>query len=341
MEKISKSGNPLLTFLSCLFLAIALASCGGKDVEIENGNGSIGPFGGPSSQATETTFQIGDTWGAYQVTAQGLNNLNNFVYTQLATNMVKINTTFAAGSGFYIGKYQGEHLIATSAHVLDNVPSCSILPVIITFSLGQQKYNCKAVSTWKDIDFAIITLKKKTSEEDEEDSFLASLNPLQFDFNTKLRKGEPLFTGGHGTFNNPNYRLTINSDADCMIYSQTGETKKLTDPRQASVLNVPSFAVGCDISSGDSGGPAVSRSTGLVQGVIWSTKTPKPARFRSRTFLRDAWQTSNPEIWDHMAYAVSASDIRARLIRWTEAVKRSRPMRKRREMILSLLGLNF
>jgi len=342
MDKTPKSVSSLNPFLIGFFLLILLTACGGKDVEIDQVPGGSGLFGGgPSSTQEETTYQIGETWGAYPVTAQGLNSLNNFVYTQLATNMVKINTTFGSGSGFYLGKFENEHLIATSAHVLENVPSCTILPVIITFSLYNEKYNCKqVVSIWKDIDFAIIALRKK-KERNDSDEFLARINPLKFDFKTPIRKGMPLFSGGHGNFNNPSYQLTINSDADCMIYSQTGEVRDLLDDRQDGLIKVPSFAIGCDISFGDSGGPAIDRSTGLVQGVVWSTKTPKPATFRSRTFLSDLWQTDGPEIWDHMAYAVPATEIRASLIRWTEAVKRSRLMRKRRQMILSLLGLDF
>jgi hypothetical protein len=257
--------------------------------------------------------------------------------------MVKINTTFSSGSGFYLGQYEGEHLIGTSAHIFKKIPSCSILPVVVTFSLANEKYYCaKVVGAWREIDFAIITLKKKSKRgEDETDKFLESINPLQFAFDTQIRKGEALFTGGHGKHNNPNSKLTINSDSDCMIYSQTGEEKKLSDPRQRSSLSVPSFAIGCDISSGDSGGPAIARNTGLVHGVIWSTKTPKPVRFRSRTFLTDLWQTNNAEIWEHMAYAVSARSIKERLIRWTQEIKRSRPMRKRRQIVLSLLDLNF
>lgn len=298
------------------------------------------PTGSGNSQTqrnyTASDFQIGETWGATPITRSFIQDENDFVISRLASNIAQITTPESKGTAFYLGKHNGEHIMATNAHVLKNVPSCMVLPVVFRFSLLKLTYTCsKIISIWRDVDFALLAINVDVASE----SFLNELNPLELAFKNDIIKDTLVYTSGYGEFNNPSNQLTLKNDDDCRIYSATNTFKRLRDPEKLGAKSIPSFAVGCDISPGDSGSPIVDRQTGEVLGLIWSTQTPKPITMRSSTFLQGLRSQENPEIWEHMAYGIPVMEIHKELLKYVRETRLSWPMRKRRKVVLSLLGL--
>ena len=83
-----------------------------------------------------------------------------------------------------------------------------------------------------------------------------------------------------------------------------------------------SFALGCEVSHGDSGSSIVNRLTGEVIGIIWTGRIPKAERVQ-RTSHLDLILDENDqdEIWGQLSYAVPAEKIKDFLINDIEANK--------------------
>jgi hypothetical protein len=320
-----------------LMLGLSLSiftSCGGEP-ELQIG-------ASPTDQAQQVSFnsdpfQIGSTWGAEEVTSNFLNTENSFEITRAAVNTVYIRTLFAKGTGFFLGEHNGDMLVATNAHVLKNIPSCTVSPVIIDFNSINLTYTCsKVIGIWRSIDFAIISLNTNPTSH----RALSRIEPLQFDFKADILKNNLLMTIGHGDKNSSGSKLTLKRDEDCRVYSPSEQFKRLKNPVEKDALSVLSFAMGCDIAPGDSGSPVMDRKTGKVLGIAWSTYSPKPAIVRSQAYMERLREQESEDVWEYLSYAVPASEIRQELIRWTYQVQRSRIMAKRRETILRLLNID-
>ena len=333
MKQLSPLRGFTNIFILKLGLLLALASCGGNpDVTLG------GAAGGDDTQGIQSgeNFQIGASWSAKPLTISSVQEENNFVIARLASNAVKVSTIFAKGTGFYLGRHNGNHIVATNAHVLKNIPSCSVSPVILQFSVFNAAFSCsKIIGIWRDIDFALISLETNSGNE----AFLDEINPLKMAFNKDIQRDALVYSAGFGQYRNSNSQLTLKNDEDCRVYSPTNVFARLQDPTRLGSKKVASFAIGCDISPGDSGSPIIERDTGDVLGIVWSTQMPKPITIRSQTYMQDLRRRDTDSVWKHLSYAVPASEIRAELLRWTEKVRRSRPTQKRRDTVSSLLGL--
>lgn len=320
-----------------LILGLSLSfftSCGG-DPELQIGASPTDQGQGNSSTFNSEPFQIGPTWGAEKVTSNLLQNENSYNITKAALNTVYIRSLFAKGTGFFLGEHNGDMLVATNAHVLKNIPSCTVSPVIVGFKTMNLTYTCsKVIGIWRSIDFAIISLNTTPSSKRR----LQAMDTLEFDFKADITKNNMLFSTGYGDKNSTGAFLTLKRDEDCRVYSETEEFLRLGNPNEKDAREVPSFAMGCDISPGDSGSPVMDRRTGKVIGIAWSTYTPKPVTLRSSAYMERLRSEASDDVWKYLAYAVPASEIRQELIRWTYRVERSRIMTKRRETILSLLN---
>lgn len=333
---IGKRTFLILTIFSML-LASTLSSCGGSK-EIIGGAPASGPSGSNTPAYTANDFQIGETWDARPLSLETLHDENNFIVSRMASNIAQITTPIAKGTAFYLGRHNGSHLMATNAHVLKNILSCRVSPVIFRFTIFGVTMKCDSIITIRrDIDFALLSVETN----DVSQSFLEELNPLKFAFDRDVNRNVPVYTAGYGEFLNPEGKMTLKDDRDCRIYSKTNDFRKLLDPEKIESKKIPSMAVGCDISPGDSGSPIVNRVSGEVMGIIWSTQTPKPITMRSRLFLDNLQNDPEPEIWEHMAYGIPASVIKRELIRFIDETRLSWPTRKRRKTVQALLGLDF
>lgn len=312
-----------------------LASCGG-DPKLE-----IGPGPGDGNNAQEMqefrdSLQIGPQWSAEALSHELLNQENDYPLTKAALNTIYIRTLFAKGTGFFLGEYNGDLLVATNAHVLKNIPSCTVSPVILDFKFLNRSYSCsKVIGIWRSIDFALITI----AAEGRARKYLQGIDPLKINFNAPIVKNNLLMTSGYGQQANARAILTIKRDDDCRVYSETEEFANLDNPVEKEASLVPSFAIGCDIAPGDSGSPVMDRKTGEVLGLVWSTYTPKPVIIRNQIYMQRLRDEANDDVWRYLSYAVPASKIKRELVSWTYRIQRSRIIAKRRATVMTLLGL--
>lgn len=318
--------------LKGIFLSLLLSfftSCGGGE------ESSLAPF--PSTeekvedtQSEESTLQVGPTWDAKIVSKEFLRERNDFLTTKLSENTVKVSTFHNKGTGFYLGKYRGLHIIATSAHVLTNVAGCGLSTVFIQFPLAEKVFTChQLIGIFADVDFALMAIKS-------ESPFFDNLNPLKLAKEMPL-KGAPLLSTGFGNERNSDLNMTLKEDKHCTTFSETDELKRISNQDEQKPRSIPSVAVGCDFSQGDSGSPIIDKEQGEVIGVTWSIMSPKAKLIKSEAYLDQLLSTSDSAVWRNLALAVPAFEIRQSLIRWTNLVSVSLPMRKRRLIVEEIL----
>lgn len=333
-----KCFKKMIPMLFALSLVAGLSSCGSKK--------EIGEYPGTSKDVGITDivvsdFQIGDSWTAKKLSRNLLLQENNFNLSRAAESTLQIRTPWAQGTGVYLGEHNGRHLVGTNAHVLDNIYSCQTqkLAIVAKFTLGNAVFTCESlIATWADVDFAIFVL---TVDSEAQSDYLETVNPLKFNFDIPYSKNRPLYSIGHGNANNPDSVMTIKYDEDCRIYSATNEIRRLKNPHNPDALKIPSFAIGCDISPGDSGSSVIDSETGDLIGVVWSTQRPKPAIVRTRGYMNQLRTDEDDSIWQSLAYAIPAVEIKATMIRWYNRTKRSTAMRERRQAVKELLNLGF
>ncbi len=319
-------------------LFMGLAACGGSQSDsIHN------PVELEKKQEVEagfTPYQIGPTWDAKIVTSSYLRQRNDYLTSKIALSTLKISTPWASGTGFFLGLVNNQFLVATSAHVLKNIPSCMALPVHGIFSLQNKSFRCRnIIGIWHDIDLAIFTIKENRGED-----FLGKINPLQFDFEDPYNHGTALTSIGYGSFNNPDGHPTLKESRDCMIYSPSGQFARVkrTDSEANKVVaqEITAFATGCDISPGDSGSAIVNTQSQRVIGVMWATSSPKPVKVMTDDYLDRLiqGQEDSNDVWKYMSYGVSARTIKQRLLDWTNEVNRGGfGLQRRIETILKLI----
>ncbi len=301
---------------------LGLFSCGSKNAD--SINNPVGPQTKQEVQAGFSSYQIGPSWDARVVTNSYLSERNDYLTSKLALSTLKISTPWSIGTGFFLGEVNKQFLVATSSHVLKNIPTCMALPVHGIFDIQGKSFRCrKIIGIWPDIDLAIFTIRENSGED-----FLGKINPLKFDFNDPYIHGTPLTSIGYGSFNNDQTRPTLKESRDCMIYSPTGQfarVKKSENETNDNVANeVVAFATGCDISPGDSGSAILNIQSKKVIGFFWATSTPKPEKVTTDQYLDDliAGKEDSNDVWKYMSYGVSSRHIKQRLLDWTNEVHR-------------------
>ena len=250
----------------------------------------------------DSRYQVGSEWGKKALTREGLDAYPpSFRKAALATLRV------GGATGFYVGEYNGYHIVATNHHVMPRASSC--LGRSVRFKLLEKSFVCKKFfGHWTDIDFALFAIEVNKPE----DVTLLSKIKLSMDFNSQPFPGQELLTIGFGVANNPVRRIVGNIDSDCKVFSEQGDFRFMADP---DVLNPGpykawSFALGCDVSHGDSGSAIVDRESGQVVGIIWTGKIPKASKVQNSDYLDDMLASNSPEIWMELNYAVPASKIK-------------------------------
>jgi hypothetical protein len=252
-------------------------------------------------------YQIGSEWGKVRVTQAMLNTESPaFVRAVSATGRLPVG-----GTGFYLGKFNDSHVIATNHHVCPTKKSCDGHK--INFPVLKKKFKVTGFYiTLPEIDLTLLKIKVKPEE--EADLLKVAKN---FSFGIDVTKGMELLTAGFGIGGNPGEVLMVNQDSDCKVYSENGEYRLMADPdtMNPGTYKAWSFAHSCDISHGDSGSAMVERSTGDVVGIVWTGKLPKSSYVQSSSALIALLQNPTEEIWEELAYAVPAPKIRSVLKR--------------------------
>lgn len=246
-------------------------------------------------------YRLGDEWGKKRVTEAGLKvESMAFVRASQATALLPVG-----GTGFYLGKFNGKHVMATNHHVCPNERDC--VGDKASFRLLKKSFTMtKLYATLPNIDLALLELYVPAADE----AALAKV-AKNFSFNKEITKGQELITVGFGIGGNPNNYMMANKDSDCKVFSKTAEYKHLADPDEFNPADYKawSFAHACDISHGDSGSAMVDRKTGDVVGIVWTGKIPKSKIVQTSANLTKMFDTSSPDIWKELSFAVPAKKI--------------------------------
>ena len=251
-------------------------------------------------------YQIGEEWGKKPVTPDQMKTETRaFQRAALAT------ARMGGATAFYLGKFNGHHVMATNHHVLPSARSC--LGNFARFPLlDDKKFVCKTFyGEWTDVDLALFEIEVTTPADE------ALLAPIgrNFNYDGNLVPGQLLLTIGFGIADNPRRVMMANQDSDCKVYSATNDFHFMGDPDEFNPgpYKAWSFANGCDVSHGDSGSAMVDRVTGDPVGLIWTGKIPKNEKVRSKAYLDNLLKTQSPEVWTELSFAVPATKIREHL----------------------------
>lgn len=243
-------------------------------------------------------YQIGDEWGKKAVTPGSLAR-ESAVFQRAA----KATAHFGAGTAFYLGKFNGRHMMATNNHVM-KYRLCERLTA--NFGLLGRRFQCeKEYGSWADIDLALFSIRVPAAEE----AVLSGLGG-NFAYDASIYPGQELLTVGFGVAENKERFAVANQDSDCKVFSGRDEFRFMADPDNAGSDKVWSFSNGCDVSHGDSGSAFVDRKTGEVLGLLWGGRIPKPAKVGRSAYLDELLRNQSGEIWTELSYAVPAARIR-------------------------------
>ena len=254
-----------------------------------------------SMEGNKEDYRLGDEWGKKRVTDEVLLKASKaFNRAAKATAILPIG-----GTGFYIGKFNGIHVLATNHHVCEDERAC--VGDDAEFRLLNKRYTMtKLFASMPDIDLALLAIEVPV--EDEKELLKIAKN---FSFKKDITKGQELITIGFGVGGNPQNYMMSNQDSDCKVFSDSGEYRHMADPDEfnPAPYKAWSFAHACDISHGDSGSAMVDRKSGEVVGIVWTGRIPKSKVVQSSFNLESIFKKSSPAIWEELSYAVPARKI--------------------------------
>jgi S1-C subfamily serine protease len=247
----------------------------------------------------------------------------------------KVQLPFGAATGFYLGEFNGRHVFATNHHVCESAASCKNARIKFDI-LGFQAKVEEFYGSWTDVDLSLMSIKVP---EDKVEA-LATVG-RNFSFDAANEKGSELVTAGYGYAGNNSQKLVINYDDDCRVFSETGESRFMPDPdeKNPGPYKAWSYAIGCDVSHGDSGSAIVDRETGDVVGIVWTGRIPKAKKVQDSKFLDELLDdTGREEVWKELTYAVPANKIKEFL---TKLVKDGALEGDDAKTISAVAGLKF
>jgi hypothetical protein len=276
------------TFLF-LFFAMATAYAGVIPYTLYKNTGEI------------ADYQMGHDWGKKKVTPAALGVASQvFKRTAQATAYLPVG-----GTAFYLGKFSGQHIIATNFHVCPTERDC--VGTIATFGLLHKKFKiAKLFVSIPDVDIALLGLEVAPGDEKALQDVAKN-----FAFKRAISKGIELLTIGFGIAGNAKNELVANQDTDCKVFSRNAEYKLIFDPDQFNpgMYKAWSFAHGCDISHGDSGSALVEKRSGEIIGIVWTGKFPKSEVVKTSESMKRLLDMSDPQVWTELSYGVPAVKI--------------------------------
>ncbi len=246
-------------------------------------------------------YQLGSEWGKKPVTQEWLR-----AASPAAQRAAFATARVGGATGFYLGTFDGFHVMATNYHVHRNAGSC--LGNTVRFPLLNLSFPCKKFfGSWSDIDLALFAIEVGSEEALQKLEGVAR----NFEFKSQLHPDMPLATVGFGVANNPTRVLVGNEDSDCKVFSGNEDFRYMADPDKVNpgMYKAWSFANGCDVSHGDSGSAMVNRDSGEVVGIIWTGRIPKSVKVQDSSYLDELLKVPTEEVWQELSYAVPASKI--------------------------------
>lgn len=252
----------------------------------------------------DARYQIGTEWGKEPVTEAMIASRGTaFERAARATARVR------GATGFYLGKFAGQHVVATNHHVCYSHTSCATSRVRFPFLEGRDFRVRRVYDSWANIDLALLEIEVPNFA----DEALLLTVAANFDFVRPLEHGQELLTIGFGVANNADRLMVANQDSDCKVYSATDEFRLMRDPDEFNPgpYAAWSFSNGCDVSHGDSGSAMVDRRSGQTVGIIWTGKVPKNAQVREAAYMERLFSDGGEDVWTELSYAVPAAKIKS------------------------------
>lgn len=270
-------------------------------------------------------YQIGDEWGKIQVTEAVMNRSEALRRTALATARI------GGATGFVLGEFQGEVVVATNHHVCPSASrwSCRDIrfPLLNNLKVTKKDF----LGTWPNIDLTLLTVS--VSGDSQRKLLSVAKN---FDFEAALTPGLPLITSGFGIAGNSRRSMMINFDDDCRVISMDQDFRLMGDPDEKNPADYEawSFSNGCDVSHGDSGSAMVDATTSSPIGIIWTGRIPKNASAQRSANILSWQQRQSEEVWQELSYAVPAQKIREHLRQKLDRGDIERPYRDLIEAVI-------
>lgn len=207
------------------------------------------------------------------------------------------------GTAFYLGKFNGQHLMMTNFHVMPAGFRECREGAKVYFEMDKPRtFKCTSIiATFPDIETVFFAIH--VSKDDE---YLFENRGLKFDFQKSYKPGDRLVTAGYGYYKNNKSRLTYENSETCLVVSDPSFPlfMKADDPEVRKTFNAWSFAHSCATSHGDSGSALVSEDTGKVMGLNWAATVRPDEIIKSKTSIFDWIQNKNPLMWSNMSYGV-------------------------------------
>lgn len=246
-------------------------------------------------------YQIGSEWGKFAVTAQDLASRGE-VFKRLALATASYG---GVGTAFYLGKFNGHHIMATNYHVMKALGCFRTNSDFQAF--GKTYYCARVFGSWPVIDLSLFEIEVPSADE----PLLRAL-AHNFDFDAPIYAGQKLLTMGYGGMTSLNRTVMASEDSDCKVFSPTDQFRPLSDPDAFNhvAYTAWSFANGCDVAHGDSGSPFVDRETGALLGLLWTARIPRTPLAGDPAALDQLFRGQGPEIWTDLTYSVPAAMIR-------------------------------
>lgn len=260
------------------------------------------------------TYRIGSEWGKKSVTVGQLES-----ESQGFRRMAMATGTFRSATAFYLGRFNGKHIVATNHHVLEKESQCAANSV--RFPWLELRLQCESfIGSWTDVDLAFFSVKvlDAASEKKLEDV------RGSFAFNEDVYTGQELLTIGFGFADNPLREMMANQDSDCKVFSERNDFHFMGDPDELNPgpYKAWSFSNGCDVSHGDSGSAMVDRRSGKIVGIIWTGRIPKKTEVQDSAYLAKMLDKPTDDlkkqIWSELSYAVPSKKMKEFLTTLTE-----------------------
>jgi S1-C subfamily serine protease len=136
-------------------------------------------------------YRLGDEWGKYPVTAEMMGRATP-AFRRAAMATAKVG----GATGFFLGKFNGELVMATNHHVYTSAASCGS----VRFPLLNIRASCdKFYGSWPEVDLALFSVRLENPADEAKLMAVAG----NFQFKDPVRLGEMLMTIGFGIAGNP------------------------------------------------------------------------------------------------------------------------------------------
>ncbi len=254
-----------------------------------------------ASGAGNLTYRVGSEWGKFLVTTEGMER-ESAAFRRAAMATARVG----GATGFLLGEFAGEWVVATNHHVCPSAWSCLGKEIRFPFldvAASVQTF----IGTWPNIDLALFTLKVSSPSDLERLRAVAK----NFQWHAEFERAKKLLSIGFGIADNPGRQMVAVQDSDCEVFSDRNEFRLMGDPDALNPADYEawSFSHGCDVSHGDSGSAMVDRESGDLMGIVWTGKIPKASKVQDSAYLAGLLTHPTEEIWTELNYGVPAQKM--------------------------------